>query len=379
MKRSYTTLALAVLGHVWAVSPGVPVMGAVGALALAGPAVMGLASPALAAPVSPPEVVEQWLLPRYDTLVATTKAQQAAWQNFCKSPSAAGVPELKSRFAAVSDAWSAVEFITFGPVMLSLRPERFNLFPERRNAVGRSVAELIAEPGEERLQPARFQRLSAAVQGVPALERVLYDDGAEAALLTGPEAQRRCMIGQAVADNLANIAQEVREGWGGRDHGLLEALIAGRADPVFFPEPSALLSQIVTDLAGAYQRVNDLRLLVVLGKSADESRPLLADRRRSGLTKPTIVTIAESAGSLANLLAQGLDAQGQARIAETTGNAVEAAKTLPDDVGQAATTEGGRQGLQSVMTAFKAAQSSVVDPLALGLGVPLGFNSLDGD
>lgn len=374
MNRSPFALALALAGQIGQAAQGVP------AIAAATTLISGIfVGRAQAAAVSAPDVVENWLLPRYDALQAAAKSQQDAWAAFCKAPTAEGVKELKARFAAVSDGWSAVEFITFGPVMLSLRPDRFNLFPERRNAVGRSVAEIIADPTDERLQPERFFRLSAAVQGLPALERVLYDEGAEAALVQGPESARRCQLGLAIATNLAAIAGELRAGWGSRTEGLLAQLEAGKADPVYFPDPNALLSQIVTDLAGAYQRVVDQRLLVVLGKTPDEAKPMLADRRRSGLSKQTIVAIIDSAGALATELAKGLDDKGRSSLAKTLEAAQVAAAKLPEDIGEAATTASGRKTLEATVVAFKAAQAGIARPLAAGLGVPLGFNALDGD
>ena len=374
MSRSPIAMALALASQIGQAALGVP------AVATAATLVAQFFSVrAHAAPVAAPEVVEQWLLPRYDALLAATSAQKEAWNAFCASPSAAGLEQLKQRFAATSNAWASVEFITFGPVMLSLRPDRFNLFPERRNAVGRSLTELIADPTDERLAPQRFARLSAAAQGLPALERLLYDEGAAQALLAGPEAARRCQIGQAIGVNLDTMAGEIRQGWGDRSHGLLAQLLAGKTDPVFFPDPSALLSQIVTDLAGAYQRVVDQRLLAVLGKSPDEAKPLLADRRRSGLSKATIAAMITSADDLAVLLSKGIDTKGQAVIAAATDAAAKAAQALPDDIGTAATTPQGRKTLESAAATFKAAQAKVADPLASGLGVPLGFNALDGD
>ncbi|MCS0501849.1 imelysin family protein [Ancylobacter mangrovi] len=374
MRRSPYALALALAGQFGQAVQGVPTVATV-ATFLTGMFTVR----AHAAAVSAPEVVEQWLLPRYDKLRTDAKTQLAAWEAFCKAPSAEGVKTLKESFTALSLDWSGVEFVSFGPVMLSLRGDRFNFFPERRNAVGRSVAEIIADETDERLQPDHFFRLSAAVQGLPAMERLLYDEGADADLVSGPESKRRCALGLAIAGNLAKLAGELREGWGDRSSGLLGQLYAGKSDPVYFPDPNALLSQMVTDLAGAYQRVNDLRLLVVLGKNVDQAKPLLADRRRSGLSKETIVAIVTSADALGRRLAEGLDATTQATIDKKMADADAAAKALPDDIGAAAETEAGRKQLSDAMAVFKAAQASVADPLASGLGVPLGFNALDGD
>lgn len=374
MRRSPLTLALAIASQFGHAAQTVPVVAA--ATALLSNVFVGRAS---AATISAPQVVESWLLPRYDALATAAGANRAAWDAFCAAPSAAGVAALKERFGAVSDAWASVEFITFGPVMLSLRSDRMNFFPERRNAVSRSVNELIADPTDERLKPDHFPRLSAAAQGLPALERILYDDGADAALASGPEAARRCAVGLAISRNVEAIAADIRKGWGDRSEGLLAQLVAGKADPVFFPDPSALLSQIVTDLAGAYQRVVDQRLLTVLGKSADEAKPLLADRRRSGRAKATIVAMITSADSLGLALGEGIDAKKRADLSRVLAAADAAAQGLPEDIGAAAQTAAGRKALQAASAAFKAAQAGVADPLAAGLGVPLGFNALDGD
>ncbi|MCK0195522.1 imelysin family protein [Ancylobacter sp. 6x-1] len=332
-----------------------------------------------AAPIKAPEVVESWLLPRYDALARAARAQKEAWEAFCTKPSAEGVASLREAFGTASDAWVAVEFVSYGQIVLQLRADRFNLFPERRNAVQRALAELLADTNDDRLSTERFPRLSAAVQGLPALERLLYDDAAEAALVSGPEAAHRCAVGRAIAANLDDIAAGIRAGWGDRNSGLLGQLMAGKEDAVFFPDPNALLSQMVTDLAGAYQRVVDQRLLVVMGKSQDEAKPLLSDRRRSGRSKATIVAETASAEALATALAAGLDAKSQAVVDKAVKAGTDAVQHLPDDIGAAAQDSKGRKQITAAIAALKAAQATVAEPLASGLGVPLGFNALDGD
>ena len=82
------------------------------------------------APAAPADVavaaVEQWLLPRYDALAQATAVQRQAWERFCEAPAVAEIETLRRDFHAVADAWAAVEFVTLGPVTLSLRADRFN-------------------------------------------------------------------------------------------------------------------------------------------------------------------------------------------------------------------------------------------------------------
>lgn len=358
MTRSFTRLLCAVL--------------AAGALAT---------PPARAAdPVlDPVPLIEAWLLPRYDMLVTATAAQKAAWTSFCAAPNAAGLPALKTAYGQAGDAWNAVEFITFGPVSLALRADRFAFFPDKRNAVSRALAEAVADPDADRLRMERFAQSSAAAQGLPALERLLFEAGAADALAGGPEAARRCAVGTAIATNLATIAGEIRDGWGNRTQGLLADIVAGKGDPSLFPDVKALPGMILTDLSGAFQRVTDQKLLPVLGSGPADAKPALADNWRSGRSTRVVRNMVESAGELLKAIGKQMPSRPQWVVDKAATTAVAAATKLPGDLGAAAQTASGAGAIQSAIKAFKAAQLTVYKPIASYYGISLGFNALDGD
>lgn len=341
--------------------------------ALALPAGAVQAAPAL----DPVPVIETWLLPRYDTLVTTTASQQKAWTDFCKAPAAAGVDTLKAAFGKAADAWTAVEFVTMGPVTLSLRADRFNFFPDRRNAIQRAMADVIASTDEGRFEPLRFGKSNAAAQGLPALERLLFEQGAADALVSGAEATVRCAYGTAIATNLATIAQEVRTGWGDKTSGALGAIVSGKGDPVFFPDAAAVPGMILTDLSGAYQRVSDTRILPVLGNG--DPKPLVAEGWRSGRSGAVVKVMITSADALLQEIAKQLPSRTQWAVNKAATAADKAAADFPDDLGAAAQTSAGTTKIQSAMKAFKAAQITVYRPIAAYFGISLGFNALDGD
>ncbi|MFG1464114.1 imelysin family protein [Xanthobacter sp. DSM 24535] len=337
-----------------------------------------LSGAARAAPDAVP-LLETWLLPRYDALTATTARQEQAWRTFCAKPGPEGIGTLSADFRAVADAWAQVSFVTFGPVILALRADRFNMFPDKRNAVSRSIPELLADPDETRLQPDRFGRLSAAVQGLPALERVLFEPDAAPKLVAGDDAARRCALGTAIALNLATIAKDIRAGWGDKTTGLLAEVKSGKGDKVFLPDPAQVPSLVVTDLAGAYQRVVDLGLIAVLGKSVEEAKPLAGEGRRSGREAEILRQMVRSANALGSSLAAGLPEPARGQVLARFAAAQKAVDALPADLGAAAADPKRRKLLETAVTEVKAAQKAVVDPLAAKLGVPLGFNALDGD
>lgn len=351
-----------------------------GPLAIAVAALAGLAAPAQAAPapaLDPVVLIESWLLPRYDALVAATATQKDAWTAFCAAPAPAGVPALKEAFGKAADAWSAVEFVTMGPVSLSLRPDRFNFFPDRRNAIQRGMAEVLSDPETARFEPERFARSNAAAQGLPALERLLHDEGAADALAGGPESVRRCIYGSAIVLNLATIAKEVRDAWGDKTSGALGAIVSGKGDPALFPDVGAVPGMILTDLSGAYQRVTDTRILPVLGSG--DPKPLLAEGWRAGRSGQVVKVMIASADALLQEVAKQLPSRPQWVVNKAATAADKAAADFPADLGAAAQTTDGAAKIQAAVKVFKAAQLTVYRPIASYFGISLGFNALDGD
>lgn len=346
---------------------------AAAALALAAFVLPVRAAPAL----DPVPLIESWLLPRYDMLAAAGAEQQAAWATFCAAPSAAGVDKLKDAFLKTADAWTAVEFVTMGPISLSLRADRFNFFPDRRNAIQRGMAEVLASTDEGRFEAERFAKSNAAAQGLPALERLLYEQGAADALAGGAEAAVRCKYGTAIALNLAGIAKDVRQGWGDRNSGAFGAVVSGKGDPVFFPDAAAVPGMILTDLSGAYQRVSDTRILPVLGNG--DPKPTLAEGWRSGRSGQVVKVMITSADALLQEIAKQLPSRTQWAVNKAATTADKAAADFPADLGAAAQSSDGPAKVQAALKAFKAAQITVYRPIAAYFGVSLGFNALDGD
>lgn len=334
--------------------------------------------PVQAAPaLDPVPLIETWLLPRYDALAEASATQRSAWTKFCAAPSAAGIGALKDAFLKTADAWTAVEFVTMGPISLSLRADRFNFFPDRRNAIQRGMAEVISGTDEGRFEAERFAKSNAAAQGLPALERLLYEQGAAEALTSGSEVTVRCTYGTAIAANLATIAKEVRDGWGDKTTGALAAVVSGKGDPVFFPDAAAVPGMILTDLSGAYQRVSDTRVLPVLGNG--DPKPLLADGWRSGRSGQVVKVMILSADALLQEIAKQLPSRTQWAVNKAATAADKAANDFPADLGAAAQTADGPAKIQSALKAFKAAQITVYRPIAAYFGISLGFNALDGD
>lgn len=317
------------------------------------------------------KVIEGAILPRYEAFAAATAAQADGWTKACADGVLGGdVQALKDDFQKAADGWAAVEFVTTGPVSESLRPDRI-FGPDRRNYVAKALAELYGRAKTGDITPDQMRSVSVAGQGLPALERVLFEPGA-----AEPAAQ--CRVGVAISKNLASIAADIVAEWKG-EQGPLAKLKRGQGDPLHFADPSQAAARLMTDLAGGAQRMNDVKLLPVLGSGVDAARPKAAEGWRSGRPARSIRITVASLADIAKIFGEGAPKDIAAADAKVFATAGETVAKLPDDLGEATADPKRRKTVEAAVAALKAAQRDVAKNLAPALGLPLGFNALDGD
>jgi len=341
------------------------------ALLLGGAPAIALTEPPAPGPLAA-GMIESYLLPRYETFRGATAEQAKAWQEACRDEDfAADLPVLRERFQTAADGWAAVEHVTIGPASVGLRADRIYFGPDRRNAVAKALGELEAKAKGGDLAADAVERVSVAGQGFPALERLLYETDQ-----ASPQA--RCRVGVALARNLATIADEILAGWRAPD-GPLARLKRGEGDPVHFADPAQAAARLMTDLAGGFQRVNDMKLFPMLGSSPDMARPKAAEGWRSGHSARAIRVAVGSLAAQARIFSAAAPKDVAAADDKDFAAAEAAVARLPDDLGEAAADPKRRPAIEAAIAALKAAQNDLAKNLAPALGIPLGFNALDGD
>ncbi|HEY0292279.1 MAG TPA: imelysin family protein [Hansschlegelia sp.] len=347
-------------------------------LGLAVIAMLSTAPAALALTETPPpgplaiSIIETYLMPRYEAFERATGEQAKAWGEACADGDfAPDLNTLRERYAAAADGWAAIEHVTTGPMSVGLRSDRVFFQPDRRNVVAKSLAELEGRAKDGDISLETIRSVSVAGQGFPALERLLYETD-------DADARTRCRVGIAIAGNLAAIAGDVVREWRS-DTGPLARLKKGEGDPVHFADPAQASARLMTDLAGGIQRVNDVKILPVMGNAADMARPKAAEGWRSGRSARAIKVATASLAAMA----KAFSAAAPKDVAATDSRAFIAAEAavakLPDDLGDAAADPRRRKTIEAAIAALKVAQNDLAKNLAPALGVPLGFNALDGD
>ncbi|WP_162913998.1 imelysin family protein [Taklimakanibacter lacteus] len=324
-----------------------------------------MAVPARAGTETLSQLVERFIVPHYQALALTADAQEKAWSEFCAKPDPLGFKGLQRAYLATADSWSQIEFLRYGPIGEEFRAERLSYWPERKNATAKGLAQLLAKDGVADLAPELFFKYSVAAQGLPALERLLFDENAQDQMLSGARRERRCAVGQAIAWNIVTIAHDVRLGW---TNDVAESI----ASPDAAQEAT---SRIATDFLAIFAYMRDSKLRAVLGKTPAEARPQLAEGWRSKRSKRALELNLETALDVAKIIMK--DKEGNTPL--TISTALSFAEALPEDFGAAVVDIKQRQQFYLVLDALAAARDKAHDEIPAVLGVTVGFNSQDGD
>jgi len=316
-------------------------------------------------------VVDKVIVPGYVNLNAQAFWQDALWKSFCAAPSAPGLALMRDNYQHAADAWSSIELIHYGPIADDFRGERLSFWPERNNAVEKSLKAALAKADDAALAPETFRQGSAALQGLPAMERLLFSEGVSEADFTGsPEGEFRCRLAMAIAANVRAIAGEVRAGWTEGDNAIAKRLAA--------PEiAGGLKAALATDLLGSYVLLKDKKLDPAMGESAADTRPKMAEGWRSGRSLRAIQLNLETARDILRILAKGMPKKDSTAL-RNNDTALRVANRLSGDLGALAAGP-QRRDLILLRDAADAAGKRAFEEVPLVLGVTVGFNSLDGD
>ena len=359
MRRMLAALAMALAAHVLpaaAQAPESPVPADIGTRLLD-----GFVAPALAGFV--------------DAAVATEGSVDA----LCNAPDAERLQATREGFGDLVGAWGRVSVLRFGPLSADARFERLFFWPDTRGVILRQVQATIAEEDQSALSVASLGEKSVALQGLPALEYVLFGSGSEA-LAAG--ADYRCSYAKALAGNVAAIAQEAVSGW-----------TAGTPFHASFTEPAAdrdpyrskdeVANELVKALGTGSQFIRAAELLPPLGESVEKARGKRAPFWRSDLT---FDLVSAQIGGLVDLLgAAGLEAEnGPARgVAASIRFDLEHARSAIESIASPAESAfeepEDRGRIEYVTVALEGAKHAVAEQLSPALGLTMGFNALDGD
>ncbi len=344
-----------------------------------------LAAPLAAQAALPADLGERlardYARPAVAKMTDAAAALESALGGWCAAPDAAGATRVGDAFAALAHAWSGVEILRFGPLVQANRFERLAFWPDTRGVMPRQVQSLIAAKDDALLKPGALAGRSVAVQGLPALEYVLYGEPDLLKQTGAPGFSYACGYARAVSANVASISRDVGQAWSAQgEFGRQFARPQPGND--LYRDPQEVAAEAMKALSTGLQFARDVKIEPVLGDSPQAARPKRAAFWRSNLSTSLL---AANLDALKAFYAAGGyplpagEAWMDASVRGELSSAAQALRGVPVPLEQALAGDEGRRLLVLASLTIKNAKAIVDENLAPALGVTIGFNALDGD
>ena len=324
-------------------------------------------------------LVEDHVLPRYRQLAEKTGELAAAAGGYCREGRTADTKRLRDAFHDAMQAYLGIQHLRFGPVEYFSRAQRFHFWPQARGKIARAI-ETALGLDHDALVPDRFERSSAAVQGFPAAELLIFDD-------RYLDQQNGCRLLLAVTANLRRMAVGIVADWTEGKTPFVRTVMEPGPDNGVFRDHGEVTLELFKSLHGGLQFIVDVRLRPVIGESLEKARPVLAESRPSGRSTHNVVDSLQAAHAIylgaggpgfAELTARvdpRLDRLMKKAFRVTLGTA----RSVDHPLETTATNPALRPRVSKLLLQSRALQQIVRDRLSRALGFPVGFNSLDGD
>jgi len=330
----------------------------------------------------------QVIVPGYESLQAAADSLRDEAAALCAAPSAEQLVKAQRAFAAAATQWARLQFFALGPISEHQRAARIEYWPDKRNVVGRQLTDVLVKQDPAALEPGRFATTSVGVQGLPAMERLLFEEDAlQAVAKAAPGAAFRCGLTAAIGDNLHNIAGDVLTGWTGGDRPVLDRVEHPNPDDEELPTARDAAGRLLNDLLTTTIAVRDMKLLSALGASLEKAKPQAAEFWRSGQSLAMLTANIEGLrdlfggeAGLAALLRSIKDGeQVAADVSATLDQALQAKDKITLPLGEAAADADQRRHVEALAVQLVKLRDLLAGPVAIHLNLAIGFNALDGD
>lgn len=316
-------------------------------------------------------VTDELIVPAYQQLESQSVELMVATETFCADVSSLNLDMLKSTYQQSMLAWQAIQHIQFGPITYFNWNYRIQYWPDERGASGRQLDALIASEDEAILASSAFPRQSVGVQGLPALERILYDDDA---LNEFQNNAFLCSLTRTIARNINEIGSGVAQRWVDEYRALVLDPVAGG----FYESAEDSSIDFLKALQEGIAKIRDLKLAPALGESFASARTRSAESWRSESSLANIKNNLNSLESLFSAYSPAFYEEDGAAIDAVFSDLATTLAVLPDSILEALGDERQYVQVKALYSEVEALHEALETALK-NTDLYLGFNSLDGD
>lgn len=325
--------------------------------------------------------IEKHILPRYEALVTASAGLKDAAKSYCAAPATEPLADLQAAFGATMDAWQDIQHVRFGPIDWFFRSQRFAFWPDPRNTIGKQMAELLSKHQSGAVDADLLAKGSVAIQGLPALERLIFGEDANK-LKSGTDSAYRCRYVEAIATNLAQMAKDTQAAWKeGGDKAFAAVMLETARPDAPYREPQEATLELFKALYLAIELAADHKLARPLGAALKDARPRLAESWRS---ERSLRNIQRNLAAAQNLYLNGFSAAVTDKAVDTAirdgfTKATTAAHAIKLPLETAVQDAKARPQAEALVAELLALKKLLGDRLPPARDIPVGFNALDGD
>lgn len=217
--------------------------------------------------------VDDYILPSLEHFQQESARLKSDTDQFCLNRTAEAFDRLKQQFRPLVESYAQISFLTFGPLLDENRFERLAYWPDRKGIGLRQVQKILAEGDETVISVASLQKKSVAVQGLLALEFLLFGSPSEQ-LLTGSSEQADflCKYAQSISRNIEDISQALSDDWNGPDGFAALLKAPSERNPAYRNEKEAA-AEVLAALTTGAQTVRRRMVDDVIGSAPDKAKP----------------------------------------------------------------------------------------------------------
>lgn len=332
-------------------------------------------------------IVKAHVVPRYQQLADASLKLEKETEALCSDPSEQHLQQVQSGFHQMMDAWARVQHLRIGPAESLERYHRFQLWPDKHNTGNKQIAKLLAKEDIALLEEQRFQESSVAIQGLSALERLLFSKktSLDQFIING-KTSYRCHVVKAISHNLKIMSHGLRDDWDNKPPFEMLFIAAGGMMYELKEEKDISVRKEITavffnNLYTQVQSIIDQKLLRPLGKSG-KVKPRYLESWRSLRSLRNIELNLKSLESLYDTgFASAIEADGDlhSKIKQAFKRTHDAAAAIKAPLYTALENKDQQQEIETLLTSVRQLQSLLTGPLPETLDIELGFNALDGD
>ena len=304
----------------------------------------------------------------------------------CAGGTSAARTGIADEFDSLVDAFGRIEHIGLGPVTRDNRLERLFFWPDRRDLGARQIARALEARDADVTSREKLAGKSVALQGLGALEIVLFGKGGPLGGTPG-DLGHHCAYAVAIAGNIAAIARQTGAEWSRDAFGGAWLSPGSSGSPYLGPRETTV--ELLKAFDRGIERTRDQRIAGPLGLNARRAVFPVAFK----LSGRTMRLVAANIDGLLHLYRQGGLADAAVGAGAPAGglDVASTAKIVRDELERALTlarslqaerdpyADKTRNRLLDMGPPLKGARARLSMLLAATAGVSLGLNATDGD